>query len=59
MLPLPPKARTSPVVRAEIAGSEEPTGVLAQRFGAAPKRWRQWRQRLEFGHFLLVTDELG
>ena len=30
-----PKARTTPAVRAEIARSSEPTGVLAQRFGVS------------------------
>jgi transposase len=39
-----PQARTTPAVRAEIAGSEEPTGVLAQRFGVSAETIRQWRQ---------------
>jgi hypothetical protein len=30
-----PNARTTPVVRAEISGSEEATGILAQRFGVS------------------------
>ena len=33
MLAIHPNARTTPAVRAEIACSQEPTGVLAQRFG--------------------------
>ena len=30
-----PKARTTPAVRAEIARSTEPTGILAQRHGVS------------------------
>jgi hypothetical protein len=35
MLQIPPNARTTPVTRAEIAGSHERTGVLAQRYGVS------------------------
>ena len=37
MLSLHPQAHTTPAVRQEIARSTEPTGVLAQRFGQAPR----------------------
>jgi transposase InsO family protein len=40
-----PNARTTPAVRAEIASSAEPTGVLAQRFGVSTETIRKWRQR--------------
>src|SRR3954471_9547639 len=40
-----PKARTTPAVRAEIARSTEPTGVLAQRYGVSTETIRKWRQR--------------
>ena len=40
-----PKARTTPAVRAEIARSSEPTGVLAQRFGVSTETIRKGRQR--------------
>jgi hypothetical protein len=33
MLQIHPNARTTPAVRAEIARSSEPSGVLARRFG--------------------------
>jgi len=38
-------ARTTPAVRAEIARSREPTGILAQRFGVSTETIRKWRQR--------------
>src|SRR3954467_8240609 len=40
-----PKARTTPAVRAEIARSAEPTGVLARRYGVSTETVRKWRQR--------------
>ena len=40
-----PKARTTPAVRAEIARSREPTGVLAQRYSVSTERIRKWRKR--------------
>src|SRR4028118_1803145 len=40
-----PNARTTPVVRAEIAGSAEPSGVLARRFGVSTETIRKWRKR--------------
>src|SRR4051812_39799781 len=38
-------ARTTPAVRAEIARSREPTGVLAQRYSVSTETIRKWRQR--------------
>src|SRR5689334_18447482 len=40
-----PKARTTPAVRAEIARSSEPTGVLARRYGVSTETIRKWRKR--------------
>ena len=40
-----PKARTTPAVRAEIARSQEPTGVLAQRYSVSTETIRKWRKR--------------
>src|SRR4051812_16896191 len=40
-----PKARTTPSVRAEIARSREPTGVLAQRYSVSTETIRKWRKR--------------
>jgi transposase InsO family protein len=45
MLQIHPCARTTPAVRAEIARSSEPTGVLAQRFGVSTETVRKWRKR--------------
>src|SRR3954468_21009307 len=40
-----PKAPTPPAVRAEIARSREPTGVLAQRYSVSTETIRKWRKR--------------
>jgi transposase len=40
-----PNARTTPAVRAEIARSSEPSGVLARRLGVSSETIRKWRQR--------------
>src|ERR671920_1963136 len=40
-----PNARTTPAVRAEIARSGEPSGVLARRFGVSTETIRKWRKR--------------
>ena len=40
-----PNARTTPAVRAELARSTEPTGVLAARYGVSPETVRKWRRR--------------
>src|SRR5690349_13759440 len=45
MLQIHPNARTTPVTRAEIARSAEPTGALARRFGVSTETIRKWRQR--------------
>lgn len=45
MLSIHPNARTPPAVRAEIARSVEPTGVLARRYGVSAETIRKWRQR--------------
>src|SRR4051812_1808267 len=45
MLQIPPNARTTPVTRAEIAGSHERSGVLAQRYGVSTETIRKWRKR--------------
>ena len=45
MLAIHPNARTTPAVRAEIACSREPTGVLAQRYGVSTETIRKWRKR--------------
>jgi transposase InsO family protein len=45
MLAIHPNARTTPAVRAEIARSAEPTGILAKRYGVSTETIRKWRQR--------------
>src|ERR687885_2701461 len=45
MRPIHPNARTTPVARAEIARSQEPTGLLARRYGVSSETIRKWRQR--------------
>src|SRR5690349_7671540 len=45
MLSIHPDARTTPVVRAEIARSAEPTGELAKRYGVSTETVREWRKR--------------
>src|SRR5919199_186856 len=45
MRPIHPNARTTPVTRAEIARSQEPTGLLARRYGVSSETIRKWRQR--------------
>ena len=45
MLAIHPNARTTPAVRAEIARSAEPTGILARRFGVSTETVRKWRKR--------------
>src|ERR671933_2061100 len=45
MLQIHPNARTTPVIRAEMARSEERAGVLAQRYGVSTETIRQWRKR--------------
>ena len=45
MLAIPPNARTTPAVRAEISRSSERSGVLAQRYGVSTETIRKWRKR--------------
>ena len=45
MLQIHPNARTTPTVRADIARSKEPTGVLAQRYSVSTETIRKWRKR--------------
>src|SRR5215207_641787 len=45
MLRIHPNARTTPAVRAELARSTEPTGVLAGRYGVSTETVRKWRRR--------------
>jgi transposase InsO family protein len=45
MLAIHPNARTTPAVRAEIARSAEPTGILAARYGISTETVRKWRGR--------------
>jgi transposase len=45
MLSIHPQPRTTPAVRQEIARSNEPTGVLAKRFGVSTETIRKWRKR--------------
>ena len=45
MLQIHPNARTTPVTRAEIARSGEPTGVLARRYGVSTETIGKWRKR--------------
>ena len=40
-----PNARTTPAVRAAIALSAEPSGVLAKRYGVSTETMRKWRRR--------------
>jgi len=45
MLQIHPNARTTPVTRAEIARSSEPSGTLAKRYGVSAETIRKWRKR--------------
>src|SRR3954451_5178360 len=45
MLAIYPNARTTPAVRAEIARSQESSGVLASRYGVSSETIRKWRKR--------------
>ena len=45
MLQIHPNARTTPTVRAEIARSDEPSGMLAKRYGVSSETIRKWRKR--------------
>jgi transposase len=45
MLQIRPNSRTTPAVRAEIARSGEPSGVLSKRYGVSAETVRKWRKR--------------
>jgi transposase len=45
MLGIHANAGTTPAVRAELARSSEPTGVLAARYGISTETVRKWRRR--------------
>jgi hypothetical protein len=45
MLQIHPCARATPAVRAEIARSREPAGVLARRYGVSTETIHKWRKR--------------
>ena len=45
MLAIHPNARTTPAVRAEIARSQESSGVLASCYGVSTETIRKWRKR--------------
>jgi transposase InsO family protein len=45
MFQIHPNARTTPAVRAAIAVSSEPSGVLAKRYGVSTETIRKWRKR--------------
>jgi hypothetical protein len=46
MLQIHPNARTTPATRAEIAHSfEQPSGVLARRYGVSAETIHKWHQR--------------
>ena len=45
MLAIHANARTIPAVRAEIARSGEPAGILAKRYGVSAETVREWRRR--------------
>lgn len=45
MYQIHPNARTTPAVRAAIAASAEPSGVLAKRYGVSTETIRKWRKR--------------
>jgi len=49
LIALHKNARTTPAVRAEIAASNEPASVLAQRFGITEQTVYKWKKRDVFG----------
>jgi transposase-like protein len=50
MLQIHPNARTTPVTRAEIARSSEPSGTLAKRYGVSAETIRKWRKLRHSSH---------
>ena len=49
LIALHKNARTTPAVRAEIAASDEPASVLAQRYGITEQTVYKWKKRDVFG----------
>jgi transposase-like protein len=49
LIALHKNARTTPAVRAEIASSNEPARVLAQRLGITEQTVYKWKKRSVFG----------
>ena len=45
MLHIHPNARTTPAIRAEIARSSEPSGIIAKRYCISAETVRKWRKR--------------
>src|ERR1700712_3288759 len=45
MLHIHPNARTTPIIRTEIARSTEPSGTVAKRYGISAETVRKWRKR--------------
>ena len=57
LIALHKNARTTPAVRAEIAASNEPARVLAQRFGITEQTcWRHLNSDPVFGHFCVEIN---
>ncbi|WP_287914746.1 IS481 family transposase [Tibeticola sp.] len=48
LISLHKQARTTPAVRAEIAASDEPVSVLAQRYNITESTVRKWQARADF-----------
>jgi len=48
MIALHKQARTTPLIRAEIAASDEPVSMLMQRYGVTAATVRKWRHRTAF-----------
>src|SRR5665809_100185 len=48
MIALHKQARTTPLIRAEIAASDEPLSALMQRYGVTAATVRKWRHRTVF-----------
>ncbi len=48
MIALHKQARTTPLIRAEIAASDEPVSALMQRYGVTAATVRKWRHRTAF-----------
>ena len=47
MVAIHPQARTTPVVRADVARSTKPASVVTKRYGISDETVREWRRRGE------------